>query len=303
VSEGPVAILLESVVNISEGRDTARLDRLSAAAGPLLLDRHADADHHRSVFTLAGPVPALISAVRHLAHAAVTLLDLTGHSGAHPRLGVLDVVPFVPLSGATLADAVRARDSFAVWAGDELGIPCFLYGPLSDGTIRSLPQVRQAAFGALAPHAGPGRPHPTAGAAAVGAREAMVAYNLWLEGQDAGEAGRMARILRSPTVRALGFELGGVAQLSFNLLQPAETGPAEVYDRAASLGARIGRAELVGLVPAAVLDRIPYGRWAQLDLDPSATIEARMAKGAGRDYPSGPTSRPDPSGRGPARSD
>jgi glutamate formiminotransferase / 5-formyltetrahydrofolate cyclo-ligase len=269
---------LESVINISEGRDMEVLDRLSASVGRALLDRHSDADHHRSVFTLAGPAPELMAAARRLSAAAVEALDLTDHSGAHPRFGVIDVVPFVPLGGAEMADAAELRDGFAEWAGRELGLPCFLYGPLAGGGSRSLPEVRRDAFGALSPDTGPTVPHPTAGAVAVGAREAMVAYNLWLDGQDVTEARRLAGALRGPAVRALGFELSGGAQLSFNLLEPLRTGPDEVYDRAVALGARIGRAELVGLAPAAALDRIPSGRWAQLGLDRQATIEARLAR-------------------------
>lgn len=270
--------LLEAVINISEGRDVRVLDGLAAATGECLLDRHADADHHRSVFTLAGAGPELLAAARRLTTAAVEAIDLGAHLGAHPRFGAVDVVPFVPLGGATMSNAVELRDRFAQWAGRELGLPCFLYGPRPGGGSRSLPELRRDAFAGLVPDFGPGAPHPTAGAVAVGAREAMVAYNLWLEGQDIGEARRLAGALRGPVVRALGFDLSGEAQLSFNLLDPLRTGPGEVYDRAVALGARIGRAELVGLVPAAVLDRIPSGRWARLGLDREATIEARLGR-------------------------
>ncbi|MHB1444612.1 MAG: glutamate formimidoyltransferase [Acidimicrobiales bacterium] len=273
---------LECVPNLSEGRDPSLLGRLAAVAGSGLLDIHADPDHHRSVFTVAGP--DVEEAVRALARLAVAELDLSAHAGAHPRLGVIDVVPFVPLgagaepahgadtSGAPgMGAALGARDRFAGWAADELDLPCFLYGP-----ERSLPEVRRRAFRDLAPDIGPNRPHPRAGAVAVGARGVMVAYNLWLEGQSADSARSLAARLRSPQVRALGFDLNGRAQLSFNLIDPLRTGPVEVYDRAAALGARIERAELVGLVPAALLEQIPSGRWAQLGLRPEATIEARL---------------------------
>ena len=226
----------------------------------------------------------MVGAACRLTAAAVEALDLTAHAGAHPRFGVVDVVPFVPLAGAGMAEAVDLRDRFADWAGRELGLPCFLYGPLPGGP-RSLPEVRRAAFRGLDPDTGPHAPHRTAGAVAVGARPVMVAYNLWLEGQDTAEARRLAVALRSGEVRALGFELSGQAQLSFNLLDPLRTGPGEIYDRAAALGARIGRAELVGLVPAAALDRIPSGRWAQLGLDRQATIEARLGRARPADGP------------------
>ena len=296
--------ILECVPNLSEGRNPSVLGRLASAAGRLaagavaeagggagagagaggaLLDVHSDPDHHRSVFTLAGP--DVEEAVRRLARLAVSELDLSTHSGAHPRLGVIDVVPFVPLgprpaapAPGGLAVALGARDRFAAWAAAELDLPCFIYGP-----ERALPEVRRRAFRDLAPDTGPDRPHPRAGAVAVGARGVMVAYNLWLEGQTVEAARALAAGLRDPQVRALGFDLGGRAQLSFNLLDPLRTGPAEVYDRAVALGARIGRAEVVGLVPAALLERTPSGRWAQLDLRPEATIEARLEGRTGSD--------------------
>ncbi|MHB1854557.1 MAG: hypothetical protein ACYCSJ_06215 [Acidimicrobiales bacterium] len=282
--------LLECVPNLSEGRDSSLLGRLAVAAGAGLLDVQSDPDHHRSVFTLAGP--EVEEAVRRLARLAVSELDLSTHDGVHPRLGVIDVVPFVPLgisegangasrptgcgpevsgTGPDLTAALGARNRFAAWAAAELELPCFLYGP-----ERSLPEVRLRAFKDLAPAFGPDRPHPRAGAVAVGARGVMVAYNLWLDGQPAQTARALAGELRGPDVRALGFDLGGRAQLSFNLIAPLRTGPAEVYDRAVALGARIERAEVVGLVPAALLERTPSGRWAQLGLSPEATIEARL---------------------------
>ena len=125
--------MLECVVNVSEGRREDRLGVLAAAAGADLLDVHRDGDHHRAVLTLVGT-----EAPRRVAAAAVAELDLRAHDGVHPRLGVVDVVPFVPLEPATMADAVAARDAFAAWAGGELGVPCFLYGE-----ERSLPRIAE----------------------------------------------------------------------------------------------------------------------------------------------------------------
>lgn len=299
------------MVNLSEGRDRARLARLSAAAGALLLDLHADPDHHRAVLTLAGEPEEVLEAVRAMARIAVAEIDLGRHRGAHPRLGALDVVPFVPLGrrrppgsrgGAgvpevawrldpapDLAPAIAARGRFAAWAADELALPCFLYGPLPDGSVRTLPEVRRRAFADLAPDCGPPEPHPTAGATAVGARPVLVAYNLWVEAGEPAVARAVARRLRGPAVRALGFALGDRVQISCNLVDPSIVGPAEVYDRAARLleqsGARVGGAELVGLLPAIVLERVPAHRWRELDLDAGATIEARLEGGP-------PTTRP-----------
>jgi glutamate formiminotransferase len=224
--------------------------------------------------------------VRSLAGAAVKALDLSGHDGAHPRFGVVDVVPFVPLGAPELDPAVAARDAFASWAADALGLPCFLYGPLAGGDTRSLPEVRRRAFASLAPDTGPPAPHPSAGAVAVGARPPLVAYNLWIEGSNLACARAVAAALRGPQVRALGFDLPSGVQVSCNLLDPVAFDPADAYDRVAALletsgagggpGGVIRRAELVGLVPAAVLDRIPPARWTELDLSPDRTIEARI---------------------------
>jgi glutamate formiminotransferase / 5-formyltetrahydrofolate cyclo-ligase len=261
--------VLECVVNVSEGRSTATLDVIAAAAGEHLLDLHRDADHNRSVLTMAGP--GVEEAVRSVAEATVGCLDLRTHTGAHPRIGVLDVVPFVPLIGSTLLDAVAARDRFACWAAAALELPCFLYGP-----ERTLPEVRAGAFGSLPPDGGPSHPHRSAGATAVGARPVLVAYNLWLANADPDEARALARGLRSGSVRALGLQVGDGVQVSMNLLAPDDVGPCAVYDAVASRAA-IARAEVVGLVPATVVASVSPARWAQLDLAADRTIEARLA--------------------------
>jgi len=268
---------MECVVNVSEGRRAAAIEPLAAACGGLLLDAHSDPDHNRSVFTLLGPPGALLEAVRALAVESVRSLDLGGHSGAHPRIGVLDVVPFVALRGWPVGDgdleaAVAMGNAFASWAGRELALPCFLYG--GTGGL-SLPEVRRQAWQTLSPSHGPGEPHPTAGAAAVGARRLLVAYNLWLEARDLALARRLAATVRGPAVRALGVAVGNAVQVSCNLIDPLQVGPAAVFDAVANQ-ADVERAELVGLVPARVLDAIPASRWPELGLDRSRTIEARL---------------------------
>jgi glutamate formiminotransferase len=260
--------VLECVINISEGRREDVVAAIGAAAGRSLLDVHSDADHHRSVLTLAGS--EVEEAARAVTRVAVASIDLSTHAGVHPRLGAVDVVPFVPLAGSALDDAVAARDRFAAWAAASLGLPCFLYGP-----ERSLPDVRRQAFSALAPDTGPSAPHPTAGAVAVGARPVLVAYNLWLASADVARAREVARSQRSEHVRALGLDVGGQAQVSCNLVSPLVVGPDAVYDAVAAV-AEVARAELVGLVPAAVAAAIPERRWAEVDVDPSRTIEARL---------------------------
>ncbi|MGH9087390.1 MAG: glutamate formimidoyltransferase [Acidimicrobiales bacterium] len=282
---------LECVVNVSEGRDEALLEELAAACGDVLVDRHRDPHHHRAVLTLAGRSGAVEDAARALAAAVVACGDLSGHDGCHPRFGLVDVVPFVPLersaggsiaSPPSLTPAVAARDRFARWAARTLQLPCFVYGPLPGGATRTLPVLRRAAFAGLAPDVGPPVPHPTAGACAVGARAFLVAYNLWLADTAAMTLARsIARAIRGPAVRSLAFDVGGRAQVSCNLVDPLTVGPAAVHDRVASLaeaaGSGVERCELVGLMPRSVLDGVPAARWESLGLSSGTTIEARLS--------------------------
>jgi glutamate formiminotransferase / 5-formyltetrahydrofolate cyclo-ligase len=265
-------LVLECVVNISEGRDAARIDRIAAVAGEHLLDVHTDPHHHRSVLTLVGE-----EATQAVAVATIAELDLREHVGAHPRLGVLDVVPFVALAGSRVDDAVAARDRFARWLGDVLLVPCFLYG-----TERTLPDVRRRAFTSLRPDTGPGEPHPTAGATAVGQRPPLVAYNVWAGGVDLATVRAVAARVRSPQVRALGLEVGDRLQVSMNLVDPFAVGPAPAFDAVAQLleeaGGRAEGAELVGLLPDDVLRAVPTRRWVELDLAVDRTIEARLGR-------------------------
>jgi len=267
--------LLECVVNISEGRDLARLAEIANACGEWLLDVHSDREHHRSVFTVAGPPAEVEVTIRAVAAVTVATIDIGQHIGAHPRIGTLDVVPWVCLEGWPVGNgpihfAVEARDRFARWAGETLDLPCFLYGP-----ERSLPDLRRQAWRALAPGHGPSGPHPTAGAAAVGARPMLVAYNLWLADADLELARATAASIRREGLRALGLQVGEAVQVSCNLTDPWRVGPEAAFDAVASR-AGVARAELVGLAPRAVLERAPRHRWRELGLDPSTTIEARL---------------------------
>ncbi len=276
-------MFIECVVNVSEGRDQAVLGELAASAAPALLDLHSDPDHHRSVFTLAGTVDDVSGAVRALAAATVARLDLDAHQGVHPRLGVLDVVPFVPYrpgrpSPRDLGAVVPLRDEFAQWLSAQFNIPTFLYGPLPGGGSRTLPQVRRHAFGEIAPDSGPDHPHRTAGATAVGARPVLVAYNLWVSSVTVAKL--VAPRVRGPMVRSLGLAVGDRAQVSCNLVDPDQLGPAELYDLVTDLvdqegGAVLG-AELVGLIPRSILTGISAMRWAQLGLSADTTVESRL---------------------------
>ena len=259
--------MLACVVNVSEGRDPAVLDAVATAAGADLLDLHVDPFHHRAVLTLVGE-----EAPRAVAREAVRRIDLRRHAGAHPRLGAVDVVPFVPLAGgASMAGAVAARDRFSAWVAADLGVPAFRYG----GDGRTLPDVRRSAR-SRRPDDGDALPHPTAGAVAVGARGVLVAYNLVLVEPDLGRARAGAAAVRSPAVRALGLRVGGGVQVSLNLVDPDRIGPAAAFDAVADRVA-VARAELVGLLPASVLRAVDPARWPALDLGPDRTIEARLA--------------------------
>jgi glutamate formiminotransferase len=286
--------LLQSVVNVSEGRDAGVIGALAERGGESLLDLHCDRDHNRSVFTLAGD--DVEGAVRRLARHAVAALDLRKHHGAHPRLGVLDVVPWIDLVVDTtgrwhngrLETAAAARDRFARWAATELDLPCFTYGSpppagwppagwpsVPDVSVRTLPYVRKEAWRTLLPDTGPARPHRSAGATCVGARPVLVAYNLWLAEADPVAARRIAAEVRSPQLRTLGLQVGASVQVSCNLIDPWTVGPGAAFDAVATR-VEVARAELVGLLPLGVLDAIPSSRWALLDVDASRTIEARL---------------------------
>jgi glutamate formiminotransferase len=279
-------VLVECVINISEGRDKAVLPALEEAARPTLRDRHSDPDHHRSVFTLVGSADQVTASAQALARAAVASIDLGPHQGVHPRLGVLDVVPFVPYAPAglppsDLSDVIELRDQFAHWIATELGVPAFLYGPRpGEPGERTLPEVRRGAFERFGPDAGPPEPHPSAGACAVGARPVLIAYNVWVPSAAVAQA--LAPLVRRPEVRALGLEVAGRGQVSCNLIDPAAVGPAELYDEVDRLaqkhetGVRAQGAELVGLLPESILARVPPERWAQLGLGSDRTVESRL---------------------------
>ena len=271
--------VLECVANVSEGRDSHVLATLVAVCGTDVLDLHVDEDHHRSVFTLVGE-----KAIRHLTRQAIEVLDIGRHTdGVHPRLGVVDVVPFVPLSGSNVDDALSARQSFAEWVTHELAVPCFLYGPAhgSLASERTLPDIRRHAWGSLLPDIGPTTPHRSGGAICVGVRPILVAYNIWMSDSSGGEAVRhIARNMRSETVRTLALRTGAAFQVSMNLIDPEKTGPQDVYQRVLAMSAdttaRFERCELVGLIPRSILERTPPDMWDVLDLAPERTIEHRI---------------------------
>lgn len=288
--------MLEAVVNVSEGRDDTVLARLADACRPALLDLHVDPDHNRSVFTLAGPDEAGAARGAHqLTLAAADLLDVSRHDGVHPRLGAIDVVPFVPLAGTgeEWAQAVAAARQYAVWCERQLALPSFLYGD-ADPQRRPLPEVRRDAFVRRFPDFGPMQPHPTLGAVAVGVRSTMIAVNCTLDANDLGVAMAIARAVRErdgglPGVRALGFRLSSrdAVQVSMNLTDLEATGLEgacrAVEREAARLGRTVAHVELVGLMPVAELERCSPPFLAAHELGPDHTVETRLRSQGGAD--------------------
>jgi glutamate formiminotransferase len=277
--------VLECVPNVAVGDPD---HALLAAAGRSLLDLHGDADHQRAVLTLAGPdVADAAVAVRDVARALAATGSFVGYAGVHPCLGLLDVVPFVALAGSEPAAAVDEARAFARWAADELALPVFLYGG-ADPQARPLPAARRDAFWVRTPDYGPGAPHPSLGACAVGARPPLVAVNCWLGTGDRTIAPRVASVVRERDgglagVRALGLWLPGAgqAQVSMNVTDLERTGVeaacAAVRKSAGEEGATVTAVELVGLVPEAEYDRWSdeFRRWS--GVGPDRTIEARLA--------------------------
>jgi glutamate formiminotransferase / 5-formyltetrahydrofolate cyclo-ligase len=288
----PSSAVLECVVNISEGRRADVIRAVADAGGASLLDVHCDPDHHRSVLTLAGERQEVAEAALALARAAVERIDLSAHAGVHPRLGAVDVVPFVPLDDTAGPDGLAAAGAVArAWAEQAaaaIGVPVFLYGS-ADPEGRSLPELRRNAFRDRRPDFGPAEPHPTAGAMAVGARPVLVALNCELSDADLAIARAVARAVRERDgglsgVRALGFALAskGRTQVSMNLTDLDATGVeaacAAVRQAAAEHGSDVAAVELVGLLPAAELERCSREFLAWSGLSPDQTIEVRLRR-------------------------
>jgi glutamate formiminotransferase len=308
--------LLECVPNVSEGRDRARVDRLVAASaveGVRLLDRSSDPDHHRTVLTWVGPAAALVEAACRLCQRAVEEIDLRVHAGVHPRVGALDVVPFVPVLGRPMAEAVAAARTAAAAIASRCGVPVLLYGAAATDPARAaLSAHRRGGLPALAERmrrgewpsdCGPPVPHPTAGVVCVGARPPLVAFNLLLDTGDVAIAREVARRIRAttpgglPGVQALGLALAsrGRSQVSVNVCDCERTSllmlVRRVRDEAGALGAAVVSSELVGLAPlAAVVDAAA----AALDLpalSAGQVLEQRLLEAPARDDQEPPSAR------------
>jgi len=294
--------LVECVPNFSEGRRpeviVAVVDAARAVEGVRVLDVHSDADHNRSVLTYVAPPDAALKAAFAVVAAAVERIDLRGHSGAHPRIGALDVFPFVPLGDAPMACCVALAHALGERVAAELGVPVYYYEDAARrADRRALETLRRGGLEGLgaaidgdparAPDVGPRRLHPTAGAIVVGARRVLIAYNVRLATADLTVARAIARRVRASSgglrgVKALGLELAGTGetQVSMNLTDYRASSIVTVMDiiraEAARHGVAVTHSEVVGLIP---LDALLDAATAFLQLDPFApdqVLERRL---------------------------
>src|SRR2546422_3247366 len=273
---GPASPVVECVPNVSEGRDRALIETLAAAIravpGVTLANVHADPDHHRSVVSFLGGPEAVEAAPPALAAPVVALLDMRNHRGIHPRVGALDVLPFVPLVGFTMDQTVALARRVGRAIGARHSLPVYYYGGVAPRPGRGAPPPPRPRGGDGAPPAPPpparpprGRPprfDARSGAVLVGARDLLVAFNVWLTTDDVTAARQIARPGREasgglPAVQAMGVPLAsrGIAQVSMNLLDHRRTPIPVVFDRVVDEARRrrtgVGRSELVGLAPRA----------------------------------------------------
>ena len=292
-----MAALIECIPNVSEGRRDDVVASLAEAAlraapGVVLLDRTSDADHNRSVLTFLGEGEALVAAMTALVGAALAAIDLRKHTGAHPRLGAVDVIPFVPVRGATMADCVALAKTLGTTLADRYGLPVYLYEDAASRPDRqNLANIRKGEFEGLAakmadpawaPDFGPSAPHPSGGAAVVGARAPLVAYNINLGTADLAVADRIAKAIRHLSggyryVKAMGVKLEarGQVQVSINMTNFEKTPLHRVFETVRSEAERQGVAvvgsEIVGLVPQAAL-LAAAGHYLRLEADPAPQV-------------------------------
>jgi len=295
--------LVECVPNFSEGRRSEVLEGIATifkdAPGIKLLDYSADVDHNRSVFTIAGEPQAVVEAMFSAVSYALAHIDLRQHLGKHPRIGAVDVIPFIPLNDVTMEECVTLAKELGYRMGEDLGIPVFLYEKAATTSLHhNLADIRRGGFEALTqkmaapggqPDFGPAEPHPSFGASAVGARQFLVAYNINLQTQDLEIAKKIAQKIRFssggfPNVKALGLllEEQGMAQVSINMTDFKLTSLWQVFDavsaEAAKYGVEVKNSEIIGLCPAKALTDCAL-HYLRLDgFDESRILENRLEK-------------------------
>src|SRR5689334_10109050 len=294
-----MSTLVECVPNFSEGRDRAKVDAIVEAMkmdGVYLLDREMDADHNRCVITLAGERESVQEAAIRGVGKAAELIDLNTHQGAHPRMGAADVVPFIPIDGVTIEDCV----AMARHVGEEIWkryqIPVYLYEAAATSPERTnLENIRRGQFEGIRdeiatnptrkPDVGDPRVHPTAGATVVGARKFLIAYNVFLNTTDVDVAKKIAKAVRFSTgglrfVKAAGFPVRGLAQVSMNLTDFEQTPVARVFEFVKREAARYGvtplSSEIVGLIPKKALENAAEWFLQVENFDSSLILENRL---------------------------
>lgn len=296
--------IIACIQNFSEGRSPAVVEALMAAVTSVpqvwLLHHTMDADHHRSVLTFAGPPDAVAEAAYRAARTATALIDLRRHEGEHPRVGATDVVPFVPIQDVTIAECAQLARHVGQRVGSELGIPVFLYEQASPAhNQRSLESIRLGGLQGLAsrietdptwlPDFGPPRLHETAGAIVIGARQALIAFNVNLNTSDLAAAKTIAKIIRQsngglPCLKAIGVKLAsrGMVQVAMNLTDYRVTSMYAAFQaikgEAPKHGVEIVGSEIVGLIPQAALDQTAAAFLQFEQFDPAQVLETRIAE-------------------------
>ena len=292
--------VIECVPNISEGRDTDKIKTIAGVIerpGARLLDLSSDPNHNRTVITLAGEPQAVAEAAFDVAKAAIASIDLTHHHGELPRMGAVDVIPFIPVGGVTMAECCEIAEQVGKRIGQELNVPVYLYAESARvPQRRMLPTIREGEFEGFAekikdpawqPDFGPAERHPTAGCVAVGARNFLIAYNIELDTNDVKIASRIAKSMRESSGGLMNVQAKGMfledkqrAQVSMNILNFATTPLYRVFElvrmEAARYGVGIVESELIGLAPAqAFMDVASY--YLQLPgLSRNALVETRI---------------------------
>ena len=293
--------LIECIPNVSDGRRAELIERIASAIGATpgvrLLDHSSDPSHNRSVFTFAGNTDGVERALMAVFDVAVATIDLRVHKGEHPRLGAVDVVPFVPIEGVTMADCVALAKKVGAAVAARFGVPVYLYEEASDNPLRkNLEDIRRGEFEGLttkmatagwAPDFGPATPHATAGASVIGARMALVAYNINLATDRLDVAKKIASAIRHSSggyryVKAAGFKLEdrGIVQVSMNLTNYEKTPIFRVFEtvkrEAARYGVAILESEIVGLVPSAALTAAAEFYLQMAGFTPQQILETRL---------------------------
>jgi glutamate formiminotransferase len=299
--------LIECVPNFSEGRRPEVVEEIVRAIGQIdgvtVLDHSSDETHNRSVVTFAGSADAVVKAATAGVGRALELIDMEQHSGAHPRIGSVDVIPFVPLGGTRIEECVDLARRFGEQIATRFDLPVYLYGEAAiRPDRRRLADVRRGQYEAIrdeiatnpdrAPDFGPSRTHPRGGAVAVGARKPLIAFNINLTTDDVGVARMIATTIREssggmPAVQAMGVLLENpgqpsMAQVSMNLVDWERTGIAavvrEVRRLAREAGADIDHCELIGLAPTGALLEVAADALRLRDFSPDQALELRLAR-------------------------